>query len=37
MSGFSEQYRLQKQYVPPRQTGAAIPVRSTKDAAESAL
>jgi hypothetical protein len=28
--GFSEQYCLQKQYVPPRQTGEAIAVRRTK-------
>ena len=27
--GFPEQYRLQKQHVPPRQTGEAIAVRST--------
>jgi hypothetical protein len=30
MSGFLEQYRLQKQPVPPRHTGEAIAVRSTK-------
>jgi hypothetical protein len=29
-SGFWEPYRLQKQPVPPRQTGEAIAVRSTK-------
>ena len=30
MSGFLEQYHLQKQPVPPRQTGEVIAVRSTK-------
>jgi hypothetical protein len=29
MSEFFEQYRLQKQQVPPRQTGEAMAVRST--------
>ena len=28
--GFWEQYHLQKQHVPPRQTGEVIAVRSTK-------
>jgi hypothetical protein len=30
--GFLEQYHLQKQYVPARQTGEAMAVRSTQDA-----
>ena len=30
MSGFLEHYHLQKHHVPPRQTGEAIAVRSTK-------